>query len=495
MSVFADLPTELWKLVMEHISLHERLTSCALVCQKFHAAAVAATECIDVTLRGQRQVDRFMEYLQQYGSHLTSISLTGGGDDHDNFPVLLEQLPCPQLLQLHLDTLDFKLDSDQDRPGLLFSTTALTRLELDNACLLSGGLAALANLPHLHHLSVDWSEMQEADNPDDESAFAWAALQQLTSLSLIGVPVQAGSLRHISSMSRLRVLKVSGDNHHMLPSVAPGMSLPPALQHFEFSGVLGPSALAAATQLTHLHLTWARFQDEGGVSGGMFLLQWLPKLQHLEYLFLSRAHVNWPPPSPAFQPLVASCSKLRVLDIMACSGALAHTFPHSPSHNVVLTSLEVLMAGKVTQEAVAQLVRCCPALVDLIISSPGGDHLTALSQLSTLTFLRLFLLPGGGATSIAVSIQAVARLTRLQGLSLDLEPRDRTCQNLLPLTTLRQLTRLDVGLDTHRPVNRRPLITQVGVLNPPCADCMNRKTWRGAVAWNAFSLLNMAWDN
>jgi len=325
--------------IVEHIPLHERLTSCALVCQKFHAAAVAATEDIEAILREQLAVDNFMEYLQQYGSHLTGITVTGYKDEHGNWPVLLEQLPCPQLY------------------------------------------------------------------------------------------IQA-----------------------------------------------------SCSRLTHLDLHCATVMDEGGVSGGMFLLEWLPKLQHLEYLRLSGAYVNWPPRSPAFQPLVASCSKLRTLDIGACNGVLAHTFPHSPSHDVVLTSLEVLKATDITQEAVLKLVRCCPALMSLTIESQGGDHLTALSQLSALTTLKLSLQPGGGgATSTEVAIEVVAGLTRLQDLSVWLPPPYRTqasWQDVLPLT-LRQATRLDV---TCLPA--RPLMNKVGVLNPPCADCMGDKSCRCLMAWN-----------
>jgi len=73
-----ELPVDLWKLVLQHVPLKQRLAACALVCHKLHAAAIAATDSIQTSLIYQRKVDVFVEYLQRQGSHLTSITVNGG---------------------------------------------------------------------------------------------------------------------------------------------------------------------------------------------------------------------------------------------------------------------------------------------------------------------------------------------------------------------------------------------------------------------------------
>lgn len=79
-SLADQLPEELWKLVLQHVPLQQRLVSCALVCHKLHSAAVAATECIEATLSTQRRLDSFTTYLQQHGRHITGIMVAGRSD-------------------------------------------------------------------------------------------------------------------------------------------------------------------------------------------------------------------------------------------------------------------------------------------------------------------------------------------------------------------------------------------------------------------------------
>jgi len=475
-----DLPQDVWTLVLQHVPLTHRLSSCALVCQDFKAAAVAATERIETYLFEQPAVDNFVAYLQQHGRHLTSLVLTVegiGNPDNYSWPQL-EQLPCQQLQELHVVTVDFGWGPDEERPSVLDNATAITHLELQESNFYLSTLSVLSSLQHLS--LIDSSSLFDSkDKKGKSSAFAFSSLQQLTYLGLSELRLQQptdvglsgqnldGGLCHISSITGLHTLRVMDCPE--LTSAVPGLSLPPSLQHLELCyththHVCEPSVLAAATQLTCLILDGGHVEDEdeGGVSDGACLLEVLSKLQHLDTLRLYGVDIDWPPASSAYQALVASSSKLRVLQI-ECGlpdGACAHMFPSAPSH-VVLPLLEVLGVSCIPPGAVAGVVRCCPALQQLTLwaEAPGCAHLAALSQLSALTRLAVFLEPeddGGNGASTALSIQGLAGLSSLQDLIVCLRTEgDASCKDMLPLTALRQLTKL-VGFGSYN------LETQVG---------------------------------
>lgn len=126
------------------------------------------------------------------------------------------------------------------------SSTAITRLKLQNAGIADGSLVALAGLPKLEHLCFHNSRLYASLNLGTVSAFAWATLKHLTRLDL-SIPVPAESLRDLSSMTRLRVLEVDDVDCSLLVTAAPGVALPPSLQHFNFYGVLGPSVGSSNT--------------------------------------------------------------------------------------------------------------------------------------------------------------------------------------------------------------------------------------------------------
>jgi len=450
MSLVADLPIEVWKLIMHEIPLRQRLSSCALVCQKFSAAAAAATYSIEATLFEQPASESFVMYIQQHGSHLTSMMLTGYGATRG--PVL-EQLPCQHLRELNLTALQLKLGPDQDHRGVLDATTALTRLQLQEVRLVPRDCAASLSVPpNLQHLSVETLCSLSADLAVADSAFEWANLQHLTHLKLTGVRVGADSLRHISGMANLQVLVVSDSSCCMLSGGR--FCLPPALQRFDYSGALGPSILAAATRLTRLRLDNASFQGEGGANGGTCFLRALPKLQQLDYLALCTVDTNWPPPSPAYQALVTCSSKLRVLIIEDCqlpNEAFAHVLPSAPSKKLMLPRLEILKLHGVFLDGAtyANFISCCPSLRQLGIDAEWRSHLAALSQLSALTYLELLMYleddfdDDDDSSDILPSeaMQGVAELSQLRHIYFDIKSCPRYA-NPLPLTALRQLTAL-----------------------------------------------------
>jgi hypothetical protein len=57
------------------IPLKDRLTSCCLVSKKLHAAAVAATECLELPFLPRQRAGSLPGWLSQYGKRLTRLRL------------------------------------------------------------------------------------------------------------------------------------------------------------------------------------------------------------------------------------------------------------------------------------------------------------------------------------------------------------------------------------------------------------------------------------
>jgi hypothetical protein len=74
------LPDEVLKLVMQHVPLPDRLSSCCLVSRRIHVAAVAATDSLSVGMsKGQIPpygLEDILEKLSRCGQHLTAMSLS-----------------------------------------------------------------------------------------------------------------------------------------------------------------------------------------------------------------------------------------------------------------------------------------------------------------------------------------------------------------------------------------------------------------------------------
>jgi len=487
------VPEDIWKLVLEHVPLRQRLCECALVCRKFHAAVIAATKSIETRLSKQSSADNLVEYLSRHGSHLTSMNLSGSEIGAGKC-TLLGQLPsCQHVQQLSIEYFDVQLCGDEGLPGVLNSITGLTRLELDD-CLVNpkgtvGSVADLSVLVNLRHLRIGfdlWLSFSEGSldpQPLSEvgwSTNAWSGLHHLTHLKLGWVVLAAEDVQHLSTLSSLSVLSVSGDVH-LAVMAAPGLALSQSLRSLVITGmhgrsitcpVLGPSVLAALTRLTRLKLAGVRVKGEGEVGGGLCLLQAVSKLQRLRRLVFARLDVEWPPPSPAYQAVVAS-SKLRWLTWADCQlppGVFAHIFPcpHSDQHGE-LVSFVIQECGalcsrcRTTSSAVvANLASCCPALQELQIAVDGWVCLTPLCQLSALASLLLKV--DGGPDGTAASIHSLSGLTGLRSLHLKTQQLSTAAISrvLLPLTALRQLNTFScqdsgeaqgVELDTYQRVS------------------------------------------
>lgn len=103
-----------------------------------------------------------MQWLEQHGKHVTSLSLERFEKEH---PQPLRQLPCPNLLELTLRYGIVQLGPAADgHPGLVQSCSKLTRLSLwCNSTNSPWGVAAdslssLAQLVHLRSCDVNFAD-------------------------------------------------------------------------------------------------------------------------------------------------------------------------------------------------------------------------------------------------------------------------------------------------------------------------------------------------
>jgi len=451
----ANLPEDILKIVFQSLTIGERLQCCALVCKKFHAAAVAATSSIAAAFKKQLDVDQFLAYLQQHGSQVTRVAAVVAVP---RTCLVLDQLPsCQHLQELILRSFSLKkqLEPGQRPPALLDDSTRITRLELDGCLYDSVGCAALSVLVNLQHLAITDSDPPISDDflkkaPHPLLSIAWSCLEHLTYLKLTGCDLAGQDLGFLGSIPGLAQLVIHAEVR-LAPDNAPGFVLPATLRDVSLTFlVLGPAALAAATQLTRLVLEGVAVDGGSGPSGGTCFLEALSKLQHLEIFHVEGGNADWPLPSPAYSALLAS-SRLRSV-VLRCQlplDAPAHVFARS--HKLEL--LEVLDIEQTfipwSADDVASLARCCPALLALSLDVPtrpwaGGRQLsTAFSGLTSLT--KLHLSAAVGTENIPACVKCLASLSRLRALDLWLGNFSRmdglgsASQVLLSLSALRQL--------------------------------------------------------
>jgi hypothetical protein len=126
-----DLPQELWAQILQHIDCSQRLTACALVCQKLARAAAAATQSLYLRAPDSPRCDGFLRWISNHGGSLTSLLL-------DRSPSPIRQLRCPNLLELTLDECRVQLLPSSSSMGLLHSCPALMCLSLRGPTVLDG---------------------------------------------------------------------------------------------------------------------------------------------------------------------------------------------------------------------------------------------------------------------------------------------------------------------------------------------------------------------
>jgi hypothetical protein len=160
MSTLTDLPEDVLKLMMQHVPLKDRMTSCCLVSRRLHAAAVAATHTLKVAGKLQEDPSQYatsvLVWISQYGQHLTRLVLSGF------LHPSLQQLLCQNLQELEVHyPCRVQLGPSEGYPGLI-KGNKLTRLELQCYAIIDARLGAavdsLSSLVHLQHLHMvqDW---------------------------------------------------------------------------------------------------------------------------------------------------------------------------------------------------------------------------------------------------------------------------------------------------------------------------------------------------
>lgn len=260
-SALTDMPDEILRNILAKITLRERLSSCSLVCRRFHRAAAASTQQLQLSRCNQEQFASFQRYLVSNGQHLRSLKV-------DRFNEHLWQLPCSNLKELEIEFCTVQLDPIQlasysySYPGILQSCSGLTRLKLDFCkLLLSFDSSTLAAVPELRHLQLTWlSSAGAAKDPDimlpDRLLVHLTKLTYLRLDTIHGEELQ-GCAQHLSSLADLALLNLKATYTKVVwsPSTTPGLSSLTALTHMRIHNCdMDPDILAGFTELRWLQL-------------------------------------------------------------------------------------------------------------------------------------------------------------------------------------------------------------------------------------------------
>jgi hypothetical protein len=134
-----ELPQELWAQILQHVDYKQRLSACALVCQKLAKAAAAATQSLKLDFNSPQCTSAFLSWTNSHGSSLTRLHLSSSPDH-----TLIHELPCPNLVKLNLYSYSVQLCAGSADLGLLHSCPALTKLVVSYCTLLDGAVGAPA---------------------------------------------------------------------------------------------------------------------------------------------------------------------------------------------------------------------------------------------------------------------------------------------------------------------------------------------------------------
>jgi len=444
---WSTLSEDVWKHILVHIPLEQRLGSCSRVSKTLNrAAAAAATQQIELCLyageAGVQRLPGLCQWMQQHGQHLTSLQLSAYGTAVGR---ILTQLPCPNLHKLHLQNMRVQLSASSTQPGVLHSCTRLTKLSLIRCPSTDGhsSLAALSALVGLQHLTVSGSS--------DVSALPSIVLQHLTQLThlylqYLGRLLNADSFQHFSCLVNLQELHIHGSSVPLSPSTTPGWSRLTALRKVSIQRAsFDPSILQDCTQLQGLELQSVAVISAGGAAA---LHSLVGRQQQLQSLQLAELEYDWPVTAAAYSSLTAS-SNLHTLKMAIDNlppGIWPHVFPSDrqlPALRELALRWQDVDAAQpsppavLTTDDISCLASCCPGLHRIIIDVQPGTELSALAKASGLTRLLVWGLHEEGFASL----RAVSRLVSLQDLSVQLGG-PITPQDLLSLTALTGLTRL-----------------------------------------------------
>jgi len=442
------LSEDVWKHILVHVPLKQRLGSCNRVNQTLYRAAAAATQQIELYLReaGVQRLLGVCQWMMNHGQHLTSLQLNVPGGT-------LTQLPCPNLRELDLGNMQVQLSASSTQPWVLHRCTRLTKLclmscQFDNGHSSPAALSSLVRLQNLTIVTVDSKSTSDTFMPSS----VLQHLTQLTRLFLmypyVPVLLSMESLQHTSCLVNLQELHITGSSFPLSPSTTPGLSRLTALRKVHLEHVdLEPSILQDCTQLQGLELHHLAIISAGGAAALHCLLG---RLQQLQSLQLIELEYDWPVAAAAYTSLTAS-SNLTTLALTVDNlppGIWPHVFPSD-------RQLPALQEFRWYDEDVPQppppaapgtddisrLARCCPGLHTISVTVQPDAQLSALVKVSGLTSLWVTKLPAEGFESL----RTLSGLVSLRHLSIYPE-WPITPQDLLCLTALTGLTALSIQL-------------------------------------------------
>mgnify|MGYP001807862828 CR=1 FL=1 len=475
MANFTCLPEDVLKIVMQHVPPKDRLASCCLVSKRLYVAAVAATDDLRLMFGPNRtDPDVFntsdaagaLEWIGNHGQHLTSLHF-------DGWPQLLQELHCPELLQLQLSYCNVQLGPTADGvPGVIQGCTKLTRLELDDSDILDTSddavVDSLSSLVHLQHLDVGF----------DSVLFERATLPCWQHLTALSQPrLSTANFQRLSGLTSLQELHLAtaGDD-----DVGPNSSaLPPSLTKL----LLCPEVfvdILSVVPIGLLDLQMYCHFDCGFEEGPGLWLSYLGRLQCLTRLdVLTEDVLEWPIVGPVYSALTASSSLVHLhMDFSCPEGVWQYMFnatcklPHL-MHMRLSMSLPLWCAGDLSR-----LASCCPSLCDAgTLSLQSGLSVSELHKLTTLTRLGVFH-DNEDTVSFEEAMRGLAALTQLRHVEVERVSQSIKVAALLPLTSLTALTAIRI----HYPT------TCITVVNKQVSQI---STVRAIVVWLACSLLQL----
>jgi hypothetical protein len=450
MPSLSSLPDEVLKLVLQHVPVRERLTSCCLVNRRLHAAASAITTLYPswgVFLGAEERAKGLMKWLPLYGQHLTRLQL-------HKFPLIIKQLPCPNLLELDLNHCDVQLSPARGKTGVIQCCPKLTQLELGVLNITDSPegtvLDSLSSLVHLQDLAVypavDPYAIGGPYAIRDLSKATLPSLEHLTSLYVNYLSVE--NLYQLSALTGLQKLYLAVDIP-VGPLSCPGLVFPASLTAIYLrstveGGLL--SLLPAGLQFLHI----LECGVEGPAEGPGSFLSSISRVQHLMRLQLHMDGFAWPPAAPAYSALTPSSTlvELELCDPGLPAGIWQHMFP--PTRQ--LPHLTSLIVGSMwfAQDPlsawgaadISSLVSCCPNLREgLHMLVQPGLHVSELHKLTALARLDL-MYSSDPISGLEESLRGLAAITQLTVLEVWLNSPDLTGASFMPLTSLTALTKL-----------------------------------------------------
>lgn len=151
----AGLPDAVLPLILQHIPLWRRLTSCVLVCKAWHEAVASTTADVDHQLWDPPQCQQLQAWLQHWAGQVVSMQLSAGGDMQYERPPI--ELPCCKLSQLErlsVSDLELQLHTGQAYVSTRSSRSRTRSLSYPAAASRAGPASGTGCLPKLQQLKL-----------------------------------------------------------------------------------------------------------------------------------------------------------------------------------------------------------------------------------------------------------------------------------------------------------------------------------------------------